>query len=36
MRTRFRPGVTLREAPLETLCQKSVVGLLGVTLMNPG
>jgi hypothetical protein len=33
---RLRPGVVLQSAGLETLSQEVVVGLMGVTLMNPG
>ena len=33
---KLRPGVELKEVTLETLSQEVVIGLMGVSLMNPG
>ena len=33
---KLRPGVEVESVTLEALCQESVIGLMGVTIMNPG
>jgi hypothetical protein len=32
---KLRPGVMLKEITLEALSQESVIGLMGVSIMNP-
>jgi hypothetical protein len=32
---KLRPGVTLESVTLEALSQESVIGLMGVSIMNP-
>ena len=33
---KLRPGATLKDVTLQTLSQEAVIGLMGVTIMNPG